>query len=314
MTASRPVYFPRYYTGFADEAGVDLATQIRATRELGWSAIEMRAVRVPGFEAANLHNLPDAAFDLVHATLGEAGVRVNSLGSAIANGGRDIRKPFDNDLAAARRAAPRARRLGAEFVRVMSYPIGDPAELLAAERFRRLREIIAVFADSGVTVVHENCANYGGMGASFSLRLIENVPGLKLVFDPGNTVADRDHDRPAPHPRQSAWEFYRAVRPHIAYVHIKDAVPNDIAGHPRHVFPGEGVADIRRILADLLDTGYANGLSIEPHMHAGLPDPALGHEENCYRTYVEFGRRLMRLIDELGVPSPRLDRPLAVAN
>ena len=33
-----------YLTGFADEAAKDLAGQIRATRELGWSNIESRAI------------------------------------------------------------------------------------------------------------------------------------------------------------------------------------------------------------------------------------------------------------------------------
>ncbi|MBC8041279.1 MAG: sugar phosphate isomerase/epimerase, partial [Opitutaceae bacterium] len=139
--------FPSYYTGFADEAGPELDIQIRVTKELGWRAIEMRNVKVPGFETGNLHNIPDAAFEFVVAGLGEAGVRVNSIGSALGNWACDITKPFDDEFAAACRAAVRARRLGAEFIRVMSYPVGDPANLHEEERFRRLREIVALFAD-----------------------------------------------------------------------------------------------------------------------------------------------------------------------
>ena len=174
--------FPSYYTGFADEAGSALDTQIEATKELGWSAIEMRNVEAPGFPNGNLHDIPDAAFDLVAGRLEEAGVRGNSLGSAIANGAKDIRKPFECRDAALR-AASRARKLGAEFIRVMSYPIGDPNDLLEEERFRRLREIAAIFADSGTTVVHENCSNYGGMGWTYTLRLLEQVPGLKKAME-----------------------------------------------------------------------------------------------------------------------------------
>ncbi|MBC8010021.1 MAG: sugar phosphate isomerase/epimerase [Burkholderiales bacterium] len=292
--------FPSFYTGFADEAGPDLATQIRATRELGWSAIELRNVRVPGHETANVHDIPDEAFELVVATLGEAGVRVNCLGSALANGAKDVRKPFDADEASARRAAVRGRRLGAEFVRVMSYPLGDLADLREDERFRRLREIVKIFAGSGVTVVHENCGNYGAMGVAYSLRLIEEVPGLRLVFDMGNTVSDLDYTKPAPHPRQSAWEFYQGVRDHIAYVHIKDAVWNTELRRKDHVFPGEGEADVRRIVTNLRATSYANAFSIEPHMHAGLANrPDLSVEENHYQTYVEYGRRLMNLVAEI---------------
>jgi len=48
-----------------------------------------------------------------------------------------------------------------------------------------------MFADAGLTALHENCMNYGGMGWQFTLKLLENVPGLKLVYDTGNPVAKR---------------------------------------------------------------------------------------------------------------------------
>ena len=41
-----------------------LETQIQATQELGWQTIEARNITVPGHPKANLHDLPDAAFDL----------------------------------------------------------------------------------------------------------------------------------------------------------------------------------------------------------------------------------------------------------
>ena len=43
-----------YLTGFADEAAQDLATQIKATKEIGWTHISAR-----GVNGANLHELPD---------------------------------------------------------------------------------------------------------------------------------------------------------------------------------------------------------------------------------------------------------------
>lgn len=285
-----------YYTGFADEAGQDLETQIKATLELGWKAIEMRNVKVRGFEAGNLHDISDEAFDVLVDQLAAAGVRVNSLGSAIANGAKNILNPFDVCWESTKRAAKRAPRLNAEFIRIMSYPVGDPAELHEQERFRRLREIVSIFADTGVTVVHENCNNYGGMGWTNSLRLLEEVPGLKLVFDTGNPVGDPDYTKPAPHPRQSAWEFYRHVKDHVVYVHVKDGIWDAEAKRAKYGFPGEGQGDVECIVRDLLASGYTGGFSIEPHMGAALDDPSLTKEENCYATYVEYGRRLMALV------------------
>lgn len=296
-----------FLTGFTDEAGADLATQLRATAELGWRHVEMRGVAVDGSPAANLHDVPEAAFEQVVEGLAAAGVTVNCFGSAIATGGKDIRQPFEVDRAAAARAITRMQRLGTRFVRVMSYPIlpdagpEDDAGQMAPERFRRLRELQAMFAGAGLQMVHENCSNFGGQSWQHSLRLLENVPGLKLVFDIGNPVQDDDRSQPGPpHPKQSAWEFYRHVREHVAYLHVKDGVWDPAADKARWTFPGEGQGDVRRILADLLGTGYHGGISIEPHMGTtGVSDPAVPEAEAKYRTYVEYGRRLERLLGSL---------------
>ena len=286
-------------SGYADEAGAFHETQIRATRELDWTNIEMRNVEVPGFPAGNLHDIPDNAFDRVVETLRVHGVQVHCFGSAIANGGKSIEKPFDACLAETKRAAERMPRLGSKFIRIMSYPILPGPDQMEKERFHRLREIQRILADAGVTVVHENCGNYGGMGWTFTLKLLENVPGMKLVFDMGNCVHDRDYTKDEPRPYQSAWEFYSHIREHIAHLHVKDAYINE-QGQNVHVFPGEGTGDVKRIVKDLLGSGYAGAISIEPHMgiapefkDAGTP------EEGRYRTYVEHGRRLMKLLAEI---------------
>ena len=285
-------------SGFADEAGSSLETQMRATRELGWNHIEMRNVEVPGFSGGNLHDIPDAAFDRVVETLGQHGMQVHCFGSAIANGGKSIEKPFDTCLGETKRAAARMPRLGSKFIRIMSYPILAGPDQMEKERFRRLREIQKILGDAGITVVHENCGNYGGMSWSNTLKLLENVPGLKLVFDMGNCVSDRDYAKPEPHPRQSAWEFYSHVREHIAHLHVKDGIINEKGEHI-HRFPGEGAGEVKRIVKDLLASGYTGAISIEPHMGVA-PEfkSAATPEEGRYRTYVEYGQRLMKLLAE----------------
>jgi sugar phosphate isomerase/epimerase len=123
------------------------------------------------------------------------------------------------------------------------------------------------------------------------------VPGARLVFDPGNCVGFPDYSEPEPYPTQSAWKFYKAVRPYIAYVHVKDARWD---GKKTHTFPGEGEADVKRILADLLATGYDEGISIEPHLqNTGLSDDPLTPDERSFHTYVEYGRRLEKLLSEI---------------
>ncbi len=289
-----------YLTGFADEASPDIDLQIRATKALGWSNIEMRNVSVGGAKPQNLHDVPDADFERIAERLAAAGVRVNCFGSTIGNWAKSILDPFDITLAEVERAIPRMQRLGTKLIRIMSYAVlkdraaDDQGE---AERFRRLREIVRRFTDAGLQPVHENCMNYGGMGWPFTRRLLENVPGLQLVFDTGNPVFSEDRSKPPPHPMQSSWEFYEHVRDHVAYVHIKDGIVED--GKKRYTYPGEGRGDVRRIVADLLRRGYDGGISIEPHLGAVFHDPSVTTDaESRFATYVEYGRRMERLIAE----------------
>ncbi len=291
-----------YLTGFADEASPDIDVQIRATRELGWSNIEARNVSVNGSKPQNLHDIPDDLFDQVCERLEQSGVRVNCFGSTIANWAKSILDPFDITLAEIERAIPRMRRLGTKMIRIMSYAVlkdRNPDDQEEQERFRRLREIIRRFADAGLTAVHENCMNYAGMGWTYTLRLIENVPGLKLVFDTGNPVFSKDYSRRPPLPHQSSWEFYDHVRDHVVYIHIKDGVIN-AEGKIEYTFPGEGAGDVRRIIADLLARGYDGGISIEPHLKAVFHDSSVQSAEDVrYANYVEYGRRMERLIAAL---------------
>jgi sugar phosphate isomerase/epimerase len=127
------------------------------------------------------------------------------------------------------------------------------------------------------------------------------VPGLKLAFDTGNPVFTDDRGQPKPYPKQSAWDFYRQVRGHVAYVHIKDGRWAVAEKKTVYTFPGEGVADVRRIVKDLIDRGYAGGISIEPHLAVVHHDKSITSSDDIrYANYVEYGQRMQAIITELG--------------
>lgn len=287
-----------YLTGFADEAAVDIDGQIRATRELGWENIESRNIN-----GSNIHDISDEEFDIVYGKLQDAGIKINCFGSAIANWGKRIDEPFDSSLEEAKRAIPRMQRLGTKLIRIMSFAIladRESDDQMKEERFRRVRELYKLFTDAGITPVHENCMNYGGMGWTYTLKLLENVPDLQLVFDTGNPVFADDRTKPKPYPKQSAWEFYSHVKEHVAYIHIKDGVWDESGAGTRFTYPGEGDGDVRRIVADLIANGYDGGISIEPHLavvfHENHKKP---EAEIMHANYVEYGRRMMRMISEI---------------
>jgi sugar phosphate isomerase/epimerase len=304
-----------YFAGIGDEAANGVDDQIRAIKALGWENLEARGVEVPGYPKANLHDLPEPAFDLFVRKIEESGIKVCCFGSAIANWGKKIDDPAEGSLAEARRCVPRMKRLGTQFVRIMSYAVRAEEDQMAKERFRRLREITQLFLDHGIQPVHENCMNYGGMGWPFTLELLEHVPGLKLVFDTANPVFNDDRGKPKPWRKQDPWEFYEHVKEHVVHVHIKDARWNLARNDADYTMPGDGDGKVRPILRDLLASGYSGGFSIEPHVAVVFHDAAVqAAPEAMFDSFVEYGRRLMALVDEINVelrlPQMRASAPL----
>lgn len=285
-------------TGFADEAGRDLEAQIRATKELGWSAISSRMI-----DGVNLHELPQEKFDAAAERLDAEGIHVPEFGSLIANWGKKISSDFEITLAEIERAIPRMKRLGTKLIRVMSYaqePWGEDQQ--EQERFRRLREIVKRFDDAGLMAIHENCMNWGGFSADHTLRLVGEVPGLKLVFDTGNPLFQRDRSKGEPFPWQDPWEFWTKVRDHVVHIHIKDLISPAIDGtEPVYTMPGEGDAKIPEILADAKSRGYDGWIAIEPHVATvfHVKDQSQVDWQQCYDSYVEYGKRMEKIIAAL---------------
>ena len=286
-----------FFSGIADEAGQDIATQIRAQGELGWDHIELRMV-----DGENVTALGDDAFDRVFDAVTEAGLQVSCFGSAIANWARPITCDVQIDREDLARAIPRMRRFGCPYIRVMSYP-NHPEDPMPERDWRRksierMKYLAAMAEDAGITLVHENCAGWGGMSAENSHILLGEVgsPALKLVFDTGN---------PATY-GQNAWDYYLSVYDDIVYVHIKDA--KQVDGEDVYVYCGEGEGCVKEIVGDMLSKGYDGGFSIEPHLAAIIhTGESTGDAAELYRTYTEYGRRLMQIADEAGAPGAPIE-------
>ena len=286
--------------GIGDEGANTIDGQIKAAKELGWRWIEMRGVEVPGFDKANLHEIPDAAFDIVEQKLKDAGVGVYAFGSTIMNWQKTVETPFDVTLAEVNRAIPRMKRLGTKFVRVMSFKPGDEDDATPQAVFDRVKQVTRMFLDEGLQPVHENCMNYGGMSWKHAEELIEKAPGLKWVFDTANPIFNADRMKDQPWPKQDPYEFWEHMREHSAHIHIKDATWNADKNDADYNFPGEGQGRVRDILKDAFKHGYDAGISIEPHMVVVFHDAdSAASDESMYDNFVEYGRRLEKLIAEV---------------
>ncbi len=275
-----------FFSGIADEAGKPLAMQIKAHKQLGWQHIEIRNVNETTLAWAS-----DEEFNQIHAELDKAGLQVSCFASQIANWSRDVNGPFEKDVDELKRAIPRMKKMNCPFIRIMSYANKNniPEADWRKESVRRLREMTKMAEDGGVILVHENCDGWGGHAIRNTLELISemNSPAFKLVFDTGNPVAHK----------QNSWEYYAAVKPFIVYIHIKDGLRQP-DGKARWFWPGQGDGCVRKIIVDLLHRGYTGGLSIEPHIGAIVHEGKEASPETLFKSYVEYGRRLMRVVSE----------------
>jgi len=298
-----------YYSGFADEACSSIDDQIKITKELGWNNIESR-----GIDGTTLAEMDEKSFEILEQKLSESNVKIDCYGSAVANWSKDPRKEEDylkskKELLS---VLPRMKRLKIHLLRGMSFvivkddPRGPDNPEIEKEVFKKVKEFVIICADYDVVYLHENCQNYGGLSWKHTLRLIEavNRENFRLVFDTGNPVMSYDWSVPSLKKRQSSWEFYEKVKDFVDRVHIKDGIfvkdTDGVFPEVKFTFPGEGDGDVERIVEDLLKRNFTGALSIEPHM-------AVVHHENSkksdneirYENYLEYGRRLMNMVENL---------------
>jgi sugar phosphate isomerase/epimerase len=281
------------FAGIGDEAAPDLSGQLAALAELGWSSIELRTV-----DGVALADLDDRAFGRLAAALACRGLSVPCVASRIGSWSRPIDSDFGQDLAELDVLARRCVALGAPFIRVMSYPNAG----LEEPRWRRfvldrMRTLAGRAHQSGLVLVHENCAGWAGSRAGRMLDLVDAVdsPALRLLFDTGNGMA-HGYD---------PYELLEPIAPYVAHVHVKDAAtgPVDTASAykgPVYTVPGGGTARVAECLRLLVSAGYAGTWSIEPHLALRPHEatPGTGDRDG----FVASGLALARLVREEVLP------------
>lgn len=291
-----------YMTGFADEASANIDVQIAVTKELGWKNIEARMM----FGNKNIASISDEEFEILQQKLQDAGVSINCYGSGIANWAKPITDSPESSYEELIKAAPRLKKLGTKYVRVMSFAV--PPELrnskswdYADEVVRRMKRLVQIAEENDLLLLHENCQNWGGLSFEHTLYLLDKVqsPAFRLVFDTGNPVFNRDVRGEGPYDWQSSWEFYKNVRDFVEYIHIKDARINE-KGETVYTWANEGSGNVEQIITDLVARGYHGGFSMEPHLALVFHDESVQNPEEVKKqTYIEYGRRCEALIRKL---------------
>ena len=276
------------FTGIADEAGKPIETQIRAHEELAWKFIEVRNTA-----GGCITDVSDEEFERILGLVTGAGMKISCFASQIGNWSREIGGDFEVDRAELARAIPRMQQAGTKFIRIMSWRPGEaPMAEWRAEALRRVAELVRMAEDGGIMIAHENCSGWASESPANTLEMLETIgspAALGLIYDTAN---------PLSHGKNSM-EFATGLREHVDYLHIKDWQLSADGGG-RGVWPGEGDSEVREQLAAIFATGYDGFVSIEPHIAAIIHEgKEAGNPEAAYNGYVEYGRRMMKLVGEV---------------
>lgn len=269
-------------TGFADEISPQLDEQLATLRQESLRFLDLR-----GVWGTNVLDLSARQVETLKERLAQAGIAVSAIGSPI--GKIPIAADFAPHLAAFQRALDLARAFDAPFLRIFSFfiPEGhDPAEY-RDEVLSRLTRLVRAAEGQGITLVHENEKEIYGDTPERCLDLLRAIdsPILRAVWDPANFV------QVGVTPFS---EGYAALRPYIAYVHVKDA----LLGSGQVVPPGQGDGQLRETLAALRDSGFDGFFSLEPHLKTAGPFSGFSGPE-LFRVATRAFKELLR---EQGIP------------
>ncbi|WP_067623123.1 sugar phosphate isomerase/epimerase family protein [Alicyclobacillus acidiphilus] len=237
-------------SAFADEISPDLIEQLDVLESEGIRHIEFR-----GVWNKNVLDLSDDELQTVRNQLRARGFRVSAVGSPI--GKISIEDDFDEHLRRFERAIAVAKAFDTSYIRIFSFfiPDGAAADGYRDEVLRRIGELVRRAEAAGVILLHENEKDIYGDTPKRCLDLFSSCPSpaLQAAFDPANFV------QCGVKPFQEAFPL---LRPHVTYVHIKDALFDG-----KRVVPvGEGDGEVRDVLRTLFEGGYSGFLSIEPHL------------------------------------------------
>lgn len=236
-------------SAIGDEAAGPIAEQCAALSALGLRQIEVRAAG-----GRILVDSEPEVTDAVARAVAAAGMRVSAYAAPLG------KVKIDSDLQEHRRRFQRglevARRLGTDALRVFTFYM--PSGSWAEHRDTVLREYAHFAAEAGragMRILLENERGIYGDTPERCLDVVRSVGSehVRILFDPANFI------QCGCQPYPDAWEM---LRPHVGYVHIKDAKRDTGTVTPA----GEGDGRLPEFLRALAASGYDGVVSLEPHL------------------------------------------------
>ena len=224
---------------FSDEAGSSIQEQIAAMKRNGISLTELRSIDGKNVSAFTLDEAKE-----YQKIFEENGIAVWSIGSPL--GKADIETDFVEYEKKVRHVCELANIFKTDKIRMFSFWHANEKE---EKVYAYLRRMVEIGKEYGVYMCHENEKDIFGDIADRVLKIMENVDGLKYIYDPANFL---QCDEPA----DKTLDLFHAK---TEYFHIKDVIMESGALVPA----GYGDGKIKELLARITDDKV---LTLEPHL------------------------------------------------
>lgn len=226
-------------SAFSDEASSSLKGQISALKRNGIFYTELRSI-----DGVNVKDFKIPYAKEVKKELLDNGIEVWSIGSPI--GKIDINVDFSAYLDEVKHVLELANVFGADKIRMFSF---FNAYNEQNKVFDYLSKMVEIAKNYGVSLCHENEKEVFGDIAERVQLLMENVEGLKFVYDPANYVQVGE----------KAEKTLDLFHKKTEYFHIKDVIAETEELVPAGYGDGDILGLIKRIEKDTV-------LTLEPHL------------------------------------------------
>lgn len=224
---------------FSDEAASSLTGQIKALKRNGITLTELRSV-----DGKNVKDLTVNEAKTINQRLKDEGISVWSVGSPL--GKIDINVDFKNYLDEVKHVCELACVFSTDKIRIFSF---FNAYNQRNRVFDYLNEMVKTSQSFGAQLYHENEKGIYGDTAERVLDIMDNVNGLKYVYDPANFLQVGE----------KASLTLDLLHAKTDYFHIKDAITSTGELVPA----GYGDGQIQKLIEMIKDDKV---LTVEPHL------------------------------------------------
>lgn len=228
-------------SAFSDEAGVSLQEQIDALHRNNIRFMEIRTV-----DGESIAKRTEEEARQIASALKENNIAVWAIGSPLGKVHLDDSFELSALLEQTHHLCRLANILETDKIRMFSFYSAYDKKEQVFDYLRRMQKIAESY---GVLLCHENEKDIYGDVISRVQELMENVPGLKFVYDPANYLQCGE----------AAADSLRAFHAVSEYFHIKD-----ILSETQELVPaGCGDGDIAKLIGMITDDKV---LTLEPHL------------------------------------------------